>query len=98
MENITELWNALYKIEKTDIQSRKEKAFEIFDLFRNLPPKERSLQPTVIAVCGAATVIASIVEKGLIDRVLPYFNSTEKPLPEKAQQVLTANLRRMQGF
>ena len=98
MANIQELWATLRTMDPTNTAARKDKAFEILDLFQNLPPKERSLQNTIIAVCGAAVVLSGIVEKDLIDRVLPYLKNTDKPLPTRASQVLQANLRRMQGF
>jgi hypothetical protein len=99
-KNLDELWDELFKVQpkQENTEQIKTLSFQIMQNYCKLKKDERLNEANIKAVCGAALKLSGLIQRGLSGKVLRFLNKYEKKLPDRAVQVLRANLRRMEGF
>lgn len=99
MANLKELAEEIRKIhkknEQTDLNKKIDLCFENMELYSNIAPKYRTKENEKDC-CYAAVILSGVIQKGLSKRVVDFLSNHNIPL--RAEQLLRANLRRMECF
>ena len=99
MATLAEMDTTLRGISDDKQDEKIELCFEIMELFCNIQEKARTIGDLKIC-CRAAVVLSGIVKKGLGGRTQVFLqqHEKEKPLPDRAEEILRNAILRMESY